>query len=54
MDLNAEDTDKKDEDQESTPMDGMEEVTLEVETNADAGGDADEFKSSVSDDEGEY
>ena len=35
-------------------MDGMEEVTIEVETNADAGGDADEFKSSGSDDEGEY
>ena len=34
-------------------MGNMEEVTLEVESNAEAGGDAEEFKSSASD-EGEY
>ena len=47
---------KDDDEDNSTPMDNMEEVTmtLDVESNAEAGGDAEEFKSSATEDEGEY
>ena len=49
IDLNDDATQKE---QESTPMSNMEEV--DAESNADAGGDAEEFKSDITLDEGEY
>ena len=51
IDLNDDATAKDQE--ESTPMSNMDEAAEETETNADAGGDAEEFRSN-SDDNCEY